>query len=165
MQGQPHHIEILLEKNALRSIIESVARNYCIPVTTTRGYSSLSPRFDLVQRFLRSGKSKLILLMLTDFDPDGEQIAQTLRGHSKTVHLAEKHNCRFIAAEIGSYGKINAEKSHLNRKLVKLSGGSIEEVILKILRDKALDLDHYSYKRKTEASQWNCCLRYRQHAD
>ena len=77
MQGQPHHIEILLEKNALRSIIESVARKYCIPVTTSRGYSSLSPRFDLAQRFLRSGKPKLILLMLTDFDPDGEQIAQS----------------------------------------------------------------------------------------
>ena len=77
MQGQPHHIEIILEKNALRSIIESVARKYCIPVTTSRGYSSLSPRFDLVQRFLRSGKPKLILLMLTDFDPDGEQIAQS----------------------------------------------------------------------------------------
>ena len=75
MQGQPHHIEIVLEKNALRSIIESVARDYCIPVTTTRGYASLSPRFDLAQRYLRSGKSKLILLMLTDFDPDGEQIA------------------------------------------------------------------------------------------
>jgi len=42
MQGQPHHIEIVLEKNALRSIIESVARDYCIPVTTTRGYASLS---------------------------------------------------------------------------------------------------------------------------
>lgn len=77
MQGQPHHIEILLEKNALRSIIESVAKKYCIPVTTSRGYSSLSPRFDLVQRFLKSGKPKLILLMLTDFDPDGEQIAQS----------------------------------------------------------------------------------------
>lgn len=75
MQGQPHHIEIVLEKNALRSIIESVARDYCISVTTTRGYASLSPRFELAQRFLRSGKSKLILLMLTDFDPDGEQIA------------------------------------------------------------------------------------------
>ncbi len=72
----------------------------------------------------------------------------TLRGHSKTVHLAEKHNCRLIAAEIGSYGKINAEKSHLNRELVKISGGSSEEVVLKILRDKALDLDHYSYKKK-----------------
>ena len=77
MQGQPYHLEIILEKNALRSIIESVAREYCITVTTTRGYSSLSPRHDLVERFLRSGKQKLILLMLTDFDPDGEQIAES----------------------------------------------------------------------------------------
>jgi len=77
MQGQPNHLEIILEKNALRSIIESVAREFCIPVTTTRGYSSLSPRFDLVQRFLKSGKSSLILLMLTDFDPNGEQIAES----------------------------------------------------------------------------------------
>ncbi|WON75149.1 ParB N-terminal domain-containing protein [Nitrosospira sp. Is2] len=75
MQGQPHHIEIMLEKNALRSIIEKVARDYCIPVTTGRGFSSLSPRYDLYGRFKRSGKDKLILLMLTDFDPDGEQIA------------------------------------------------------------------------------------------
>ena len=75
MQGQPHHIEIILEKNALRSIVEKVARDYCIPVTTGRGYSSLSPRCDMYERFKRSGKDKLILLMLTDFDPDGEQIA------------------------------------------------------------------------------------------
>ncbi len=75
MQGQPHHIEIRLEKNALRSIVEKVARDYCIPVTTGRGYSSLSPRYEMYERFRRSGKDVLILLMLTDFDPDGEQIA------------------------------------------------------------------------------------------
>ncbi|WP_177191753.1 hypothetical protein [Nitrosospira sp. Nsp14] len=75
MQGQPHHIEIMLEKNALRSIVEKPARDYCIPVTTGRGFSSLSPRWDLYRRFRRSGQDKLILLMLTDFDPDGEQIA------------------------------------------------------------------------------------------
>ena len=72
----------------------------------------------------------------------------TLRGNSKTLHLAEKHNCRLIASENGSYGKINGEKTHLNLELVKISGGSTEEVVLKILRDKGLDLDHYSYKKK-----------------
>lgn len=77
MQGQPHHIEIMLEKNALRSIIEKVARDYCIPVTTGRGFSSLSPRYDLFIRYKQSGKKELILLMLTDFDPDGEQIASS----------------------------------------------------------------------------------------
>ena len=75
MQGQPHHVEIILEKNALRTVIESVAREYCIPITTVRGFSSLSPRFDLFTRFKESGKEKLVLLMLTDFDPDGDQIA------------------------------------------------------------------------------------------
>jgi len=77
MQGQPHHIEIMLEKNALRTVIEAVAREYCIPVTTGRGFSSLSPRYDLWKRFRQSGKSKLVLLMLTDFDPDGEEIASS----------------------------------------------------------------------------------------
>ena len=77
MQGQPHHIEIMLEKNALRTVIESVAREYNIPVTTGRGFSSLSPRYDLFKRYRQSGKRKLVLLMLTDFDPDGEEIASS----------------------------------------------------------------------------------------
>jgi len=75
MQGQPHHIEIMLEKNALRTVIESVAREYNVPITTGRGYSSLSPRYEIFKRYRYSGKKKLILLMLTDFDPDGEEIA------------------------------------------------------------------------------------------
>jgi hypothetical protein len=75
MQGQPAHLEIVLEKAALRTIVEEVAREFCIPVTTSRGYCSLKPRYDIATRFRRSGKSYLVLLFLTDFDPDGEQIA------------------------------------------------------------------------------------------
>lgn len=75
MQGQPHHIEIMLEKNALKSVVEAVAREYCIPVTTGRGFASLPPRSDLCRRFKQSGKDKLVLLMLTDHDPDGDAIA------------------------------------------------------------------------------------------
>jgi hypothetical protein len=77
MQGQPHHIEILLEKNALRTVIASVAREFNIPLTVGKGYSSLQPRYDLFRRYQRSGKAKLVLLVLTDFDPDGEQIAES----------------------------------------------------------------------------------------
>lgn len=75
MQGQKIHVEIMLEKNALRTVIETVAREYCIPCTTGRGFSSLSPRYDLARRFKQSGKARLVLLMLTDFDPDGDEIA------------------------------------------------------------------------------------------
>ncbi len=75
MQGQSNHVEIMLEKNALRTVIESVASEYCVPCTTGRGFSSLSPRYDLAMRFKGSGKARLVLLMLTDFDPDGDEIA------------------------------------------------------------------------------------------
>ena len=75
LRGQAHHIEILVEKNAIRKHVELVADEYCIPCTTGRGYSSLTPRWEMVKRFKRSGKEKLILLILSDFDPDGEEIA------------------------------------------------------------------------------------------
>jgi len=75
LRGQSNHIEILVEKNAIRKHVEQVADDYCIPVTTGRGYSSLTPRLQMVRRFVRSGKEKLILLILSDFDPDGEEIA------------------------------------------------------------------------------------------
>lgn len=78
MQGQEAHVEILLEKAALRSVVERVASEYCITVTTTRGYPSLTPRYELVQRFRRSGKRSLVLLILADFDPDGEEIAASI---------------------------------------------------------------------------------------
>ena len=75
LRGQAHHIEILVEKKAIRKHIELVAAEYCIPCTTGGGYASLTPRWKMVQRFKRSGKDKMILLILSDFDPDGEEIA------------------------------------------------------------------------------------------
>ena len=78
MQGQDAHIEVLLEKAALSSVVEKVASQYCVPVTTTRGFPSLTPRNELSQRFLRSGKKILVLLILSDFDPDGEMIASSI---------------------------------------------------------------------------------------
>ena len=55
-KGQPNHIEIILEKNALRTVIEEVAEEYGIPLTTARGYLSLPPKAEIYERFKRSGK-------------------------------------------------------------------------------------------------------------
>ncbi|MCK9233356.1 MAG: ParB N-terminal domain-containing protein [Syntrophales bacterium] len=75
LRGQKNHIEILVEKNAIRKHVEAVADDYCISCTTGRGYASLTPRLKMAQRFLHSDKERLILLILSDFDPDGEEIA------------------------------------------------------------------------------------------
>src|SRR5262249_51457835 len=91
MQSQPNHIEIIGEKNTIESIIDPVARQYCIPFTIGRGYCSLPPRHEMAQRFRRSGKEKLILLVLSDFDPEGEDF-----GHSFARSMRDDFGIRTI---------------------------------------------------------------------
>ena len=66
------------EKNTIASILKPVAADYSIPPTTGRGYCSLPPRHAMVERFRRSGKEKLVLLIVSDFDPEGEDIAHSV---------------------------------------------------------------------------------------
>lgn len=77
MQSQPNHVELVGEKNTLKSILADVAARYCIPLTVGRGYSSFPPRRAMSQRYWTSGRKKLVLLMVSDFDPDGEEIAHS----------------------------------------------------------------------------------------
>jgi hypothetical protein len=74
---QPCHLEILGEKNTIANIINTVAADYTIPFTLGRGYSSLPPRYEMAQRFRKSGKDRLVLLVLSDHDPEGEDIAHS----------------------------------------------------------------------------------------
>jgi hypothetical protein len=74
LRSQPNHIEIVGEKNTVESIIRPVAMEFTIPYTIGRGYSSLDPRRKMYLRYIRSGKMKLILLILSDFDAEGEDI-------------------------------------------------------------------------------------------
>jgi hypothetical protein len=77
MQSQPNHIEIIGEKNTIQGVISPVAMEYCIPYTIGRGYASLPPRHKMAERFRHSGKENLVVLALSDFDPEGEDIAHS----------------------------------------------------------------------------------------
>lgn len=77
MQSQPCHVEIVAEKNTIAPMVNPVAARYCIPTTTGRGYCSLSPRYEMSKRFHRSGKDMLVLIVVSDFDPEGEDIAHS----------------------------------------------------------------------------------------
>jgi hypothetical protein len=77
LQSQPNQIEVIGEKNTIANIISPVAAEFCAPFTIGRGYSSLPPRQKMAERFRKSGKEKLILLVVSDFDPEGEDIAHS----------------------------------------------------------------------------------------
>lgn len=78
LQGQPCHIEVVGEKMTIEGIIRPVCARFGIPYTIGRGYSSIPARWEIVQRFRRSGKERLVLLVLSDLDPDGVAIGETL---------------------------------------------------------------------------------------
>jgi hypothetical protein len=78
LQSQLDHVELIVEKLTVQNIISPIAKKYCVPMTVGRGYCSLEPRKEIVDRFRCSGKRKLILLICSDFDPDGDEIAESM---------------------------------------------------------------------------------------
>lgn len=78
MRSQPNHIEILVEKNTVEPILKPIAMQYTIPMTSGRGFTSHPPLRAIQQRFLKSGKEKLILITASDFDPSGESISESV---------------------------------------------------------------------------------------
>jgi hypothetical protein len=77
LQSQPNHIEVLVEKNTVSSICKPICQQYCVPMTSMRGFCSTPPRRDMAERYHDSGKDKLVVLILSDLDPDGESIAES----------------------------------------------------------------------------------------
>jgi hypothetical protein len=69
-----------------------MAEDYAIPYTLGRGYASLPPRYEMAQRFKRTGKDKLVLLVVSDFDCEGEDI-----GHSFARSMRDDFHIRNIA--------------------------------------------------------------------
>jgi len=76
-QSQPNHVELVYEKDTGRSFVEPVALEFCIPLTVGRGFASLSPRVAMARRFKKSGKEKLIVISMSDLDPDGDEITHS----------------------------------------------------------------------------------------
>jgi hypothetical protein len=77
-QSQPNHIEIVIEKLTVRTILSQVSSEYTLPVSTIRGMGTTVPKKKLVDRFRQSRKQRLTLLVVTDLDPAGDTIAEDL---------------------------------------------------------------------------------------
>lgn len=76
MQSQPNHIEAIFEKNTIFGIGKSITMRYCIPTMSGRGFSAIDPYHAIYQRYKASGKRRLILIVASDHDPEGEEIVQ-----------------------------------------------------------------------------------------
>lgn len=71
--GQPYHVELLTEKEALYSVLSPIADTWHVYLTVNRGFNSATLMYrlaDRVQTYIRQGKT-VIFLYLGDHDPSG----------------------------------------------------------------------------------------------
>jgi hypothetical protein len=74
-RDQPHHIEVVAEKNTLVNIISPVCGEYHVPLSTTRGFGSVPCWDKISKRFKASGKDQLVIVIISDYDPEGLELA------------------------------------------------------------------------------------------
>jgi len=171
MQSQPRHVEVVGEKNTILGIVEPVVADYCIPLTIMRGYSSLRPRWEIVKRFQESGKDSLVLIVLSDFDPDGQEIAQSVARSIRDdfgVDQIEPVKAAITAEQIKKLGLVpsptKAKKGSANyKKFVSEHGDDCyeleampPEVLQEVLHetiDQVIDVDLFNAEVKQEKEE------------
>jgi len=78
--GQQHHVELWVEKDALAGVLQPIATQYHIPLMVNRGYSSQTAMHDAYERVrdaVEDGKEATILY-LGDLDPSGEDMVRDI---------------------------------------------------------------------------------------
>lgn len=73
---QPVYLEVLIEKNTLLNITRPVCREYYVPVTSGRGFAGPSVWYRMANRFAASKKERMVLLVVSDYDPEGLALAR-----------------------------------------------------------------------------------------
>ena len=142
-----------------------------IPMTSGRGYSSLPPRKAMVDRFVQSGRENLIVIVVSDFDPEGEDIPgsfgaslrddfgihpdklQIIKGaltaeQVQTMHL---HAGQFSKTTSSRYKRFVKEHGERCWELESLTVEQLREITESVIRE-VLDLEAFETEVLREQS-------------
>lgn len=102
--GQPKHVEVWLEKDALSGVFQQVTGNYNVYLAPCRGYPSLSFLYEAVKRLrhIDRGEKEIVILYFGDFDMRGVDIQR---------HLTE-------SLDFFDLGHVNAKRMALTKQQV-----------------------------------------------
>jgi hypothetical protein len=74
LQTQPNYVACLVEKNTVYHMALQVTSKYQVPTFSARGLDSIDSFHDIAEHYRASGKAGFILVVLSDYDPEGEFI-------------------------------------------------------------------------------------------
>jgi hypothetical protein len=174
LQSQPNWVELLVEKNTVANQLKNLSAKYTVPMTSGRGYSSLPPRKAMVDRFRDSGREKLVVIVVSDFDPEGEDIpgsfGVSLRDDfgiaedqlcvikaaltADQVHTLDLHEGQLSKAEGSRYARFVAAHGDRAWELESLSADQLREIVEASLRG-ILDLPAFEAEVEREQREQN----------
>lgn len=172
MQSQYCHFEIHAEKNTVAAELQKLAMQYCIPLTSGRGFCSSRPKHDMQQRFLKSGKDRLVLFIVSDLDPAGMAIAESFAASLRDdfgVRSLQAIKVAITPEQVKKYNLPRGEKAKVGRGdkdglraefVRRYDSEYVYEVealpdgeLVKLLDDaiqSALDIDAYNHEAEQE---------------
>lgn len=79
-EGQTHHVELWVEKDALAGVLEPLANEFHATLMVNKGYSSQSAMYAASKRYLyhQNKRKNLVLFYLGDHDPSGEDMVRDI---------------------------------------------------------------------------------------
>lgn len=91
-KDEDYYIQVLVEKIDLVTLFEPVCKRYRVPIATSKGWSSIMQRAELIERFKfheDAGRTP-VLLYCGDFDPAGLEISNQLKKNFADLYQATK---------------------------------------------------------------------------
>ena len=81
-RGQPFHVEVWVEKDALAGVLQPVANRYHVTFMANSGYSSATAMYEAGKRCSNAAKGKgkkPVIIYLGDHDPSGLDMTRDIR--------------------------------------------------------------------------------------
>ncbi len=107
LQSQDFYLEVVVEKLTAETPVRRAAIEFTATYSVGRGYSSIDYNHEVAVRFRKSGKSRMKLLVVSDFDPEGENIAETLAAslrHEFGIADVTAYKVALTAEQVRKYG-------------------------------------------------------------
>lgn len=169
LQSQPSYVELVVEKTAALDIAERAAGKFHVPVGVGRGYTSTTCLEETAERFRASGKSKFVLLIASDFDPEGEDICRTWGACLRDEHeiddltvvkvaVNDNHITEFGLSPIPMKESSSRAKGFEERhgknvyELEALEPNELERIIREAIRG-VIDLERFAEEQRQESEE------------
>lgn len=110
LQGQPHSLELWVEKDALSRVCHDVAYKYCVPTIVAKGFSSMSYVNECRKRINRNyeyDRRPTRILYFGDLDPSGWEMLpamlETLQEEMGLGRLVDGVRCALMPDQVTAH--------------------------------------------------------------